>query len=403
MDVDRVFELDARAVASVRKLEKRRFAWDRLVQSEGRPFVAVLGARGAGKTVLLRQLRARLTDALYLSADALEADVDLFELARRLQEGYGVTALCIDEIHFVRDYARHLKLIHDFLPVRLWFTSSVAFSLTAANWDLSRRVVSIALEPFSYREYLWFAHDQETQPLPLERCLSEPIPPDYLRMAWRFTSYLEGGLHPFQLAPGAARGVFENMLEKVITSDIPGYDPSLSVEDLDNMRKVVRFIGRSPVDGINYSSVAANVGFTKYKAEKYLEYLERSFILTRIFPAGTNVTKEPKVLMQLPYRLLYRDWESAVGAIREDFFAHAMRQHGYTFTYAKSTRGAKTPDYLLDLEGTPVVVEIGGKGKGRSQFKELDYERKVVLYDNAEGSKPPIPGQRVPLFCLGFA
>mgnify|MGYP006278324843 FL=1 len=193
------------------------------------------------------------------------------------------------------------------------------------------------------------------------------------------------------------------MLETVITSDIPGYDPSLTMEDLDNMRKVLRFIGRSPVDGINYSSVAANVGFTKYKAEKYLDYLERSFILTRVFPAGTNVTKEPKVLMQLPYRLLYRDWEDVVGALREDFFAHAMRQHGRTFRYAKSSRGAKTPDYLLDLEGTPVVLEMGGKGKGRTQFKELDYERKVVLYDNAAGSKFPVPGQRVPLFCIGFA
>lgn len=113
------------------------------------------------------------------------------------------------------------------------------------------------------------------------------------------------------------------------------------MENLDNMRKVLRFIGQSPVGGINYSSVAANVGFTKYKSEKYLEYLERSFILTRIFPAGTNVTKEPKVLMQLPYRLLYRDWDDTVGAIWEDFCAHAMRQHGYKFTYAKSTRGAR--------------------------------------------------------------
>ena len=57
MNVDRLFELDARAVESVRRLEKRRFVWERLVQTEGRPFVAILGPRGAGKTVLLRQLR----------------------------------------------------------------------------------------------------------------------------------------------------------------------------------------------------------------------------------------------------------------------------------------------------------------------------------------------------------
>ena len=49
------------------------------------------------------------------------------------------------------------------------------------------------------------------------------------------------------------------------------------------------------MDGINYSSVSANVGVSKYKAEKYVDYLERSFILTRVFPAGSNVLKEPKV------------------------------------------------------------------------------------------------------------
>jgi hypothetical protein len=38
-------------------------------------------------------------------------------------------------------------------------------------------------------------------------------------------------------------------------------------------------------------------------------------------PKGTNVLKEPKVLMFLPFRLLYSELQQCLGAIREDFFA----------------------------------------------------------------------------------
>ena len=71
------------------------------------------------------------------------------------------------------------------------------------------------------------------------------------------------------------------------------------------------------------------------------------------------------------------------------------------FHYAKTTRGGKTPDYIVNLDGHPMVIEVGGRGKGRSQFKDDAYERKVVLFDGEVGGMRP--GVRVPLFCVGFA
>ena len=41
--------------------------------------------------------------------------------------------------------------------------------------------------------------------------------------------------------------------------------------------------------------------------------VEQAFVLQRIFPKGTNLLKEPKVLMALPYRLLFRELDDAVG------------------------------------------------------------------------------------------
>ena len=81
-------------------------------------------------------------------------------------------------------------------------------------------------------------------------------------------------------------------------------------------------------------------------------------------------------------------------------FALAMAQHGRSFGYVKTTRGSKTPDFVLENDGGTVVLEVGGKGKVRSQFKGLEYDRKIVL-SHGEDSRPEA-GWRVPLHCLGF-
>jgi predicted AAA+ superfamily ATPase len=173
-------------------------------------------------------------------------------------------------------------------------------------------------------------------------------------------------------------GFLENIIEKVIAKDIPS-TARLMVDELDSIRRLLRFVGRSSVDGINYSSLSRNLGITKYKAEQYVGCLEKAFILHRIFPAGTNVLREPKVLMTPSVRLLYRDVEDAIGGLREDYFSEALKQAGIRFRYLKSTRGAKTPDFLIEDSPERLVVEIGGPGKGREQFKGVQIDCKLVF------------------------
>ena len=400
MDVGRLLELDERAVAAVRDLPKRRFLFHRLVREAGRPFRAIVGPRGAGKTVLLRQLRGEADDAFYMSADTLAPEDSLTEIVRLLHDSYGTRRFFVDEIHFVDQFPRVLKELYDFYEVEVWFTSSSALALHESAWDLSRRVLRVFLGPFSYREYLSFRYDRDLPSLPLAEVLSNPIPVEHLRAGAWFEEYLRGGLYPFTLeAPGRIE-LFESMLEKVLTTDVIASDPTLTATEIEEMRKMMSFIGRSPLDGINYSTVAANLGITKYKAQKYMELLERSFLLYRVFPHGTNVLKEPKVFLELPYRLAFRSYQESLGAIREDYTTLALRQHGAEFEYAKSTRGAKTPDFVLSLGESKVVLEVGGKSKGRSQFKSLDYDRKVVAYQGND--RLPDPGSSVPLHTLGF-
>jgi hypothetical protein len=55
------------------------------------------------------------------------------------------------------------------------------------------------------------------------------------------------------------------------------------------------------------------------------------------------------------------------------------------------------PDFWVDLGGREIIIGIGGKGKGRTQFKGLDLEKSVIFSHQTE-----VIGNRRPLFLLGF-
>ncbi len=310
-----------------------------------------------------------------------------------LNQDYGYTRFFLDEVHFHAQIDEVLKKVYDFLKVHVIFTSSVALALNQSAYDLSRRMVLRPLNPFSYREYLFFKHGLQLEPLTLEQVLNKEWTAGHLRAGRHFDDYLQGGLMPFALNEPAPLEILKNILRTVIRKDVPTV-MRLMVDELDVIEKLVEFVGRSGVDGINYTSLSKNLGITKYKAEQYLGLLERAFVLQRIFPKGSNVLKEPKVLMALPYRLLSREMADCIGGLREDFVVEMMRHSQTPIHYLKTKRGAKTPDYLLS-DGT--VIEVGGKGKGRTQFKDVVADRKYIFAHSDQTD-----GVRRPLFMLGY-
>jgi predicted AAA+ superfamily ATPase len=279
--------------------------------------------------------------------------------------------------------------------VKVIFTSSVALAMHRSAHDLSRRVVLKMLYPFSLREYAFFKHGREIASLSMKDIIDKKWERSAIESGAFFREYLQGGLMPFALDETDPFPLLANILNTVIYKDIARIS-AVAVEEMDIIARMVVFIGKSAVDGINYSSLSRNLGITKYKAEQYAALLEQAFILHRILPEGTGVLKEPKVVMALPYRLLYRSYEEAVGGLREDFFVESVKANGMTVRYLKSTRGEKTPDYVLQGE-KETVFEIGGKGKGRSQFKGFKTRHKIILTDSYEAADI-----RRPLFLFGL-
>ncbi len=388
--------LDALARAEAMRFPVQRDALVEIRKEQGRRFIGIVGPRGVGKTVILKQLALETERSFYGSIDTFK-DIGLFDLAKVLLEKQGIRTLLLDEIHFRPGFDGELKKVFDFLPdVHVVFTSSVALALQRSAFDLSRRVRLIRLLPFSFREYVHFKEGVKLPRLTLDTVGRGDWTSEHARYGYLFDDYLKGGLFPFSLTEPDPLNVLRGILDTVLQRDIPNV-AKVTYQEVDLIGKALTFIGRSAVDGINPTTISRNLGITRYKAIEYVDLLSKAFILIPVAPAGTNVLREPKILMQVPYRLLFGSWDDALGALREDFFATAMSMAGLPFHYLKSTTGRKTPDFLLTTESGDWVVEIGGPGKGRTQFKGVRVERKMVLAHDTDARR-----NSKPLFMAGY-
>jgi len=396
MNISELQALDTLARAESKRFPIHRDVFLALRKAQGRRFIGIVGPRGVGKTVILKQLALETTNSFYGSIDTFK-DITLFELAKVLFEKQGIRTLLLDEIHFLPGFDGELKKIFDFLPdIHVVFTSSVALALQQSAFDLSRRVRLIQVLPFSFREYVRFKEGAELACLKLDDLGHGNWTPEHMRYGYLFDEYLKGGLYPFSLTEPDPLAVLRNILDTVLQRDIPNV-AKVTYQDVDLIRKALTFIGRSAVDGVNPTTIAKNLGITRYKAVEYVDLLSKAFILIQVDPEGTNVLREPKILMQTPYRLLYKSWDDAIGAVREDFFATSMIMADMPFRYLKSTTGRKTPDFWLTTESGDWVVEIGGHGKGRMQFKGVSVKRKMVLVHDTDSRRNGIP-----LFMAGY-
>ena len=395
-----LLELSNRARDEGRAYLKKRFIYPAIMKhAGGRAFTALVGPRGAGKTVLLKQLLAETESSFYISIDTEKPEGGLFGLAKDLSDR-GVKLLLLDEVHSYPGFEKELKKIYDFLQgINVVLTSSSALSLQESSYDLSRRVRIMRVPPFSFREFVFFEKDDLLPSITFENLIGQKDAKEIYGKTMHaeilFDDYLRGRNYPFTMETGRdSIAFFRNILETIIKNDVILAGRATPEEGM-GLRRMLGFMGNSPAEDISYSSISGNLGITKYKAEKYVQLLEDAFVIRRVFPKGSNVMKEPKILFSPPYRLLYKDYDDCIGALREDFFADTMHNLGFKINYLKSRRGEKTPDYVVGK----TVVEIGGVSKGTDQFKGFaSTEKKIILTHPGTA----IDAVRRPLFLAGL-
>lgn len=365
------------------------------------PFVCIMGARGAGKTTLMLQhIKETFGEgsdkAIYMSLDSLWfSNNSVLESVEYLYS-HGFTHVFLDEVHHVgKDWSLLLKNLSDQFPsMSFAYSGSSLLKLDKGRGDLSRRQSIYRLRGLSFREYLEFEGVGRYEPLELGQIVK-----DHISLASRicsdikilpyFDKYRRCGFYPFyKRSPTHYLNQLLETVHKVLDVDYPGIE-EVSQDTIRKAKKMLMILSSSCPQTPNMSALYRELGTERAQGLKMLSALERAGLLALLPPKGEtlkNMSKPEKIYCDNT-NLMYALVQNAnIGTLRETFFCNQVRKdHAVVFT----ERG----DFLVDGKWT---FEVGGKGKGFEQIKNLP--ESYVVNDDVEVGF----GNKIPLWLFGF-
>lgn len=364
--------------------------------------ISIRGARGVGKSYLLRQyIKLNYPEhsrkALYCSADALYfSSHTLVQLAEELYH-HGGELLVIDEIHLYPHWSREIKEIYDTLPeLKVVISGSSLLNILNADADLSRRCLPYEMPGLSFREYLRFYHGVEFEAIGLEELLENSTTlcrrvNDVGRPLALWKDYLRYGYYPFYRGKAAAYQIsLENTINFIIDVELP----RLCEVDVANSRKIKALLGvlaNNVPYQLDITKLSSMLSMSRATVLQYLQYLSRASVLSLLYSDLLSVKKlqkPDKIYLQNPNLLfLLSRGEPNIGTVRETFAINQL------MTLHEVEYGKEKGDLLVD--GT-YTFEIGGPDKTFDQI--ADMPRSYVFSDGIEYSS----GKKLPLWLLGF-
>lgn len=242
--------------------------------------VVLLGPRRAGKTILLGQIKEKLVQSghkvLYVQGDNLEVAEIMASrrtgVLQKLVAGYDVFIL--DEAQHISHIGESLKLMVDSLPeLGIIVSGSSAFDLkNKIGEPLTGRVYFLHLYPLSILEL------NKTQ--------------DYLSHQQDLEDRLIYGMYPqVYLADSAdkKRIELENLRDSFLLKDILSLD---NIKDSLFILNLLRLLAFRIGHDISYSELAEKLNSNKKTVMRYLELLQKTYVLFSLPGFSRNLRSE---------------------------------------------------------------------------------------------------------------
>jgi predicted AAA+ superfamily ATPase len=238
--------------------------------------VFLYGPRQAGKTTLIHQLLTKTSlPYVHLNGDDLRvqellsrADLD------RLKAVVGSNKLLvIDEAQRIENIGLTLKLIFDHYKIHILASGSASFDLASKiNEPLTGRSSIFTLYPFSYNEI--------------------PIHPPVTSNSERIEEFLRFGMYPKVSAYDAYEDK-ENYLYDLINNYL--YRDILAFEQVKKPKKVLDLLSLLALQigsEVSTAELASHLSISKLSVEKYLDLLEKMFVIVNLRGFSRNLRKE---------------------------------------------------------------------------------------------------------------
>ncbi len=238
--------------------------------------VTIMGARQVGKSTLAKALFSGSGDVLFLDGDEPDIRAIMKEAtSSKLRAIFGkATTVVIDEAQKIENIGNILKLITDNMSdIRLIATGSSAFELAKdVNESLTGRKREIKLFPLSFGELV-----ADTNLIEQKRLIPHRL--------------LYGCYPEVVTSQGDEKEVLKELVNSYLYKDI------LNLRDIakqDKLETLLRAIAFQIGSQISYNELANLIHLDSKTVEKYIDILEKCYIVFRLPSYARNLRNELK-------------------------------------------------------------------------------------------------------------
>ena len=238
--------------------------------------VILLGARQVGKTTLLQNILKDYQNTRVINGDEPDSNEQLVDLtSSRLKAVFGNTqTIFIDEAQLIPDIGIILKRITDYMDnVQLFVSGSSSIDLANnINEPLTGRKLEYQLFPLSFGEMVNYTNLTEEKRLLKQRMIF--------------------GYYPDIItSPGNEIKLLKNLAGSYLYKDILSFGIIQKPALLDKLLKALALqIGNE----VSYNELSQLVSADKETVERYINLLEKAFIVFQLNALSRNVRNEIK-------------------------------------------------------------------------------------------------------------
>ncbi|MDA3941600.1 MAG: ATP-binding protein [Spirochaetia bacterium] len=338
----------------------------------------LLGARQTGKTTLLKEIFGSRSNVIWLNGDepdtlAMFSDSNSSRL-RSILAGYNI--LVVDEAQRIKDVGLKFKLITDQIPeIQLIASGSSAFDLAnSINEPLTGRKLEYYLYPLSFKEMVLHHGELEES-----RLLSH-------RMVF--------GYYPEVVtAAGNEKEILHQLSDSYLFKDILMWERIKKPEKLVKLLQALAFQVGSEV---SYNELGRMVGLNNETIEKYIQLLEKTFVIFRLGAFSRNLRKELRkgkkiyfydngIRNALIANFALPELRQDIGALWENFLlSERMKYLHYQRIWSNSyfwrTQNQQEIDYIEERDGILHAFEFKWNPSKRARLS-LTFSRAYPNYE----------------------
>lgn len=326
---------------------------------KNKQITVITGMRQIGKTTVVKQLLAEIpsNNKLYIDLERLDQRELFYEknydniLYALQQRGLNIEqpmVIAIDEIQYVKNLPSVLKYLYDHYPIKFIVTGSSSYYIkNLFTESLAGRKKIFEMYQLDFGEFLTFKQ------LPYQATIhfwkTKFHPAEYERLKNYYEEYLTYGGFPAVVLEKTIQNK-QDLLADILTSYVTIDIKSLAdFRDDHTVYTVIKLLAARVGSRLDYAKLARLVGLSQVTVQNYVDFFEKTYLLTRI-PVFTRNAERAIVKAQKLYfcdnGLLNSLAGISSGAKFENAVFNQLKHFGKLSYYA--LKSGKEIDFVLN-------------------------------------------------------